>query len=160
MRTSARLSIGVLARQAQCTIPTIRYYEEIGLLPVAARSDRGQRSYGEAAVKRLTFVRRCRDLGFAIDEVRELVSLADQPDRPCVEVRDIASVHLKQMRKKLQELRELEGSLTAYVASCDSACAGGAAVDCTLLDALTMPSQLTKVVRNGCCAGSLASVVA
>jgi len=62
------MSIGVIARQTGCTVPTIRYYE--GLLPAAARTDAGQRHYGAAAVRRLTFIRRCRDFGFSIDQVR------------------------------------------------------------------------------------------
>ena len=58
------ISIGVVAKQTGCTVPTIRYYEEIGLLPQAARTESGQRNYGEATLRRLTFIRRCRDFGF------------------------------------------------------------------------------------------------
>jgi DNA-binding transcriptional MerR regulator len=138
------LSIGALARQTACTVPTIRYYEEIGLLPAAPRTEGGQRHYGEAAVRRLAFIRRCRDFGFSIDQVRELVGLVDQPERPCEEVRDIAAAHLAQVRSKLVELHALEASLSNFVVSCNSACAGGPATDCTILEDLA--------VRNGCCA--------
>jgi len=88
-----------VAKRAGCTVLTIRYYEDIGLLPPAARTDAGQRHYGEAALRRLTFIRRCRDFGFSIEQVRELVGQVDQPDRPCTEVRDIAAVHLAEVRR-------------------------------------------------------------
>jgi DNA-binding transcriptional MerR regulator len=147
-------SIGALAKSAGCTVPTIRYYEEIGLLPAAARTDAGQRSYGSSALRRLTFIRRCRDFGFSIDQVRELVGLVDQPDRPCIEVRDIAKSHLTEVRRKLEELKALENSLSAFVCGCDTACAGGAAVDCTILEDLALPSQQAQVdQRSNCCAG-------
>src|ERR1700712_5105280 len=90
-RMNATLSIGVLAQQTGCTVPTIRYYEEIGLLPAGPRTEAGRRLYREPALKRLLFVRRCRDFGFSIEQVRQLVGLVDAPERPCVEVRDIAA---------------------------------------------------------------------
>jgi Cu(I)-responsive transcriptional regulator len=152
---SAALSIGFVARQTGCTVPTIRYYEEIGLLAAAARSDAGQRTYDERAVRRLTFIRRCRDFGFSIEQVRELVGLADEPQRPCIEVRDIASAHLGEVRKKLDELQALETSLSAFVVSCNTACAGGAAVDCTILEDLAQASDADRTTANApCCAGS------
>lgn len=149
------LSIGAVARQAGCSVPTIRYYEEIGLLAPAARTDAGQRSYGDAALRRLTFIRRCRDFGFSIDQVRELVGLVDEPDRPCVEVRDIAAAHLGEVRRKLQELQALEASLDAFVCSCNTACSGGAAVDCTILEDLARSSEAGRTVspRPACCGG-------
>lgn len=111
---NAKLSIGLVARQTGCTVPTIRYYEEVGLLPPASRTEAGQRHYDERTIRRLTFIRRCRDFGFSIDQVRELVGLVDQPDRPCIEVRDIAALHLMQVRSKLEELKALEVSLGAF----------------------------------------------
>lgn len=141
MNPSLSLSIGVLARQTGCTVPTIRYYEEIGLLPAGPRTEGGRRAYDQAAVRRLTFIRRCRDFGFSIEQVRELVGLVDEPDRPCTEVRDVASRHLTQLRQKLAELQALESSVAAFVCSCDTACAGGAAVDCTILEDLALPAN-------------------
>jgi MerR family transcriptional regulator, copper efflux regulator len=148
---NAKLSIGHVARQTGCTVPTIRYYEEIGLLPAAGRTEAGQRQYDAQTIRRLTFVRRCRDFGFPIDQVRELVSLVDQPDRPCVEARDIAAHHLTQVRSKLDELKALEASLSAFVCSCDSACAGGPAVDCTILEGLALAADQARAVRQGGC---------
>lgn len=148
------MSIGVVARQTGCTVPTIRYYEEIGLLPTAARSDSGQRSYDQATLRRVAFVRRCRDFGFSIEQVRELVGIVDQPDRPCVDVREIASLHLTQVRRKLDELRELEASLSAFVCSCDAACAGGPSVDCTILEDLSLPAgESSAKASTSCCSG-------
>lgn len=149
---SARLSIGLVARRTGATVPTVRYYEEIGLLPAASRTAAGQRSYDEATVRRLVFIRRCRDFGFSIDLVRELIGLVDEPDRPCVEVRDIAASHLHQVRTKLDELRQLETSLSAIVCGCDDACAGGATVDCTILEDLAVPGEGQAFAPGtGCC---------
>ncbi|HET7795979.1 MAG TPA: helix-turn-helix domain-containing protein [Rhizobacter sp.] len=148
---NARLSIGLVARQTGCTVPTIRYYEEIGLLPPASRTEAGQRHYDEGTIRRLAFIRRCRDFGFSIEQVRELVGLVDQPDRPCAEVRDIAASHLVQVRSKLDELRALEAGLSAFVCSCDSACAGGPAVDCTILEGLALPDDPARIGRSGAC---------
>lgn len=148
------LPIGAVARQTGCTVPTIRYYEEIGLLPAAARTASGQRNYGEPALRRLMFIRRCRDFGFAIDQVRELVGLVDEPDRPCTEVREIAALHLTEVRLKLEQLRELETSLDAFVGSCDAACAGGTAVNCAILEDLALPKEKAHTPRStGCCPG-------
>lgn len=148
------LSIGAVAKQTGCTVPTIRYYEEIGLLPPVGRTGSGQRNYGDAALRRLAFIRRCRDFGFSIDQVRELVGLVDQPDKPCIEVREIAALHLIDVRRKLDQLRALEASLDAFVCSCDTACAGGRAVDCTILEDLAIlatPARTTAAA--GCCSG-------
>jgi MerR family transcriptional regulator, copper efflux regulator len=152
-KMNATISIGVLAQQTGCTVPTIRYYEEIGLLPAGPRTEAGRRLYGQTAVKRLTLIRRCRDFGFSIDQVRELVGLVDEPDRPCVEVRDIASAHLAEVRRKLTELRALESGLSAFVVSCDTACAGGPSVDCTILDDLAHPADAARLVTAGPCCG-------
>ena len=155
MNESLTLSIGVLAQQTGCTVPTIRYYEEIGLLPTGPRTEGGRRVYGQAAVRRLTFIRRCRDFGFTIEQVRELVGLVDEPDRPCMEVRDVAARHLAQLRQKLAELQALESSVAAFVCSCDTACAGGAALDCTILEDLTLPASAldrSSSATPSCCA--------
>jgi len=150
---SARLSIGLVARRTGATVPTVRYYEDIGLLPPAARTEAGQRSYDETTIRRLVFIRRCRDFGFSIEQVRELVGLVDEPDRPCAEVRDIAAVHLAQVRQKLEELKALEASLSTLVCSCDTACSGGPAVDCTILEDLALPADKAQVVRAASCCG-------
>ena len=90
---SQPLTIGALADQTGCNVPTIRYYEEIGLLPPARRRPGGHRFYSEADLRRLTFIRRCRDFGFPIEQVRALVELTEASDRDCNEARDLAQAH-------------------------------------------------------------------
>ena len=126
------LTIGKLAKAAGVTTPTIRYYEEIGLLPAAGRSESGQRVYGDDDLERLTFVRRCRDFGFGIAQVRLLVGLSISADKDCREVGDIARGHLGEVQAKLVELRALERSLQRFVSQCDSVCCGGPGRDCVV----------------------------
>jgi DNA-binding transcriptional MerR regulator len=126
------LTIGALAKAAGVTTPTIRYYEGIGLLPAAGRTAAGQRVYDGSDVERLTFIRRCRDFGFSIEQVRLLAGLSISADRDCVEVRDVAKTHLGDVRGKLQELRALEKSLESFVSQCEEACAGGPGRDCVV----------------------------
>jgi DNA-binding transcriptional MerR regulator len=130
------LKIGALAKATRTTTPTIRYYEDIGLLPAPPRQSGSQRVYEEADVRRLTFIRRCRDFGFPIDKVRLLVALVQNRDRSCMEARDLAFSHLTEIREKLNELRELERSVAAFVDSCDQSCPGGTGADCVILEEL------------------------
>ena len=151
MRPSNGMSIGRLAAATRCTVPTIRYYEQIGLLPKAARRLGGHRLYGEADRQRLTFIRRCRDFGFPIEQVRRLAALVDGPEQDCVAARDIAQVNLIEVRRKLKELRALERSLKGFVATCDAQCAGGPAGDCVIIEELAGPTA------DACCGGAAAS---
>ena len=82
-----KLDDGALATETRCSVPTIRYYEEIGLLPKPERLPGGHRVYGEADRQRLLFISRCRDFGFSIEHVRELVALVDSPMRDCTAAR-------------------------------------------------------------------------
>ncbi|WOH63308.1 helix-turn-helix domain-containing protein [Bradyrhizobium sp. BWA-3-5] len=131
------MKIGALARRTGTNAPTIRYYEEIGLLRTANRQAGGQRVYGDADVKQLTFIRRCREFGFSIDQVRSLVALMQDPSRSCLHARDLAHGHLVAIRAKLAELKGLERSIAAFVASCDASCAGGPGPECVILDDLS-----------------------
>lgn len=130
------LTIGQLAKAAGVTTPTIRYYEEIGLLPKAGRSAAGQRIYAESELERLTFIRRCRDFGFSIDQVRVLAGLSISADRDCSQVRDMAHEHLAEVRTRLAELKALERSLESFAKQCDTACAGGPGRDCVVFETL------------------------
>lgn len=127
------ISIGAVAQRAGCPIETIRYYERIGLLPRPARSAGGHRIYGREQEHRLTFVRRCRDLGFTLDEVRNLLRLVDRKNYSCADVRRITMSHLGEVRAKLGDLHRLERTLSRIVESC----AGGVTPDCPIIEALS-----------------------
>jgi DNA-binding transcriptional MerR regulator len=131
------LTIGVLADRTGSSVPTVRYYEEIGLLPKAQRGRGGQRLYDERDLKRLTFVRRCRDFDLPIEKIRELLSLIDNPEQDCSKARDVAELQLTYVRKKLAELRALESGLSRFAAACAERCAGGPASDCVILEDLS-----------------------
>jgi DNA-binding transcriptional MerR regulator len=132
--------IGDLAARTGTSAPTIRYYEQIGLLRRAARQGGGHRVYARDDVERLTFIRRCREFGFSIDQVRTLVSIVQDPDSSCMDARQMAADHLEAVRAKLRELKALERSLVAFVKSCDTSCAGGPGPECVILDDLGKPS--------------------
>jgi DNA-binding transcriptional MerR regulator len=141
MFDSREVTIGVLATETGCTVPTIRYYEQIGLLPRANRRSSGHRVYGDADLHRLRFIRRCRDFGFAIEQVREFVALVGSPRSDCVAARDLTQAHLDAVRAKLTELRALERDLEAFVTDCNQQCAGGPAVACVILEDLATPKS-------------------
>ncbi len=129
---SSRMAIGSLSRRAGTKVETIRYYERVGLLPAPPRSAGGYRLYGIAEVKRLTFIRRARALGFSIDEVRTLLKLADERKRPCAEVRVVAEAHLRDVRAKIADLEAMERVLKATVARC----AKGTGSHCPVIETL------------------------
>lgn len=142
------LKIGDLAERTGTNAPTVRYYEEIGLLPQPDRQEGNQRRYGENDVRRLTFIRRCRDFGFSIDQVRTLVTLVQDRSRTCLEARDLAQAHLAEVRAKLKELRELERGIAGFVESCNIKCVGGPGPDCVILDDLA--SAAPAAVKRRC----------
>jgi len=139
-------TIGALAKATGVTTPTIRYYEEIGLLPPAPRTAGGQRTYDDDDLGRLTFIKQCRDFGFGIDQVRVLLDLSISSRRDCVETRDIAQAHLDEVREKLNELRLLERRLESFVTRCNAACAGGPGQDCVIFK-----DMATSAKGGGCC---------
>jgi MerR family copper efflux transcriptional regulator len=134
-----KMTIGALATATACSVPTIRYYEEIGLLPEATRRG-SHRVYGDGDLRRLSFIRRCRDFGFSIEQVRELLKLSASPDSDCAEARDLAAQHLDEVRRKVKELRALERHLKLFVDACNSQCAGGPADACVILEDLASPA--------------------
>ncbi len=135
------MRIGTLAQRTGTNVPTIRYYESIGLLTKAPRQEGGHRLYTEADVERLTFIRRCRDFGFSIEQVRSLAALGRDYSRSCLELRDVAATHLHEVRERILELKALAGSLEAFVESCNATCAGGPGPDCSILGDLGRVSQ-------------------
>jgi DNA-binding transcriptional MerR regulator len=149
--TQSTLTIGTLATLTQCSIPTIRYYEQIGLLPHAQRAGNGHRFYREDDVRRLGFIKRCRDFGFPIEQVKQLAGLFDNGDRACSEVRDLAQGHLDDVRVKLEELRQLETSLANFVDSCNQTCKDGTTRDCAIVADLTAVAVAPSGTAAACC---------
>ena len=141
------MRIGILADIAGATVATIRYYEQIGLLRPAMRQSGGQRTYDHEDVRRLAFVRRCREIGFSIDEVRVLLSLTGDINASCTEARDLAERQLKAVRLKLAELKALETSIAALVSNCNSSCAGGVAADCSIFEDLNPEARDSHLAR-------------
>ena len=128
-----QIAIGELSRQTLCNIETIRYYERIGLLPKPQRQGRYRR-YDGNDISRLKFVRRSRELGFSLDEVRALLALsADTERETCAEVRQLAAGHLADVRAKIADLRAMEHVLADAVRRCDA----GEPPGCPIIDALS-----------------------
>ena len=125
------IPIGELSRRTGCNIETIRYYERIGLMPAPPRRGR-YRSYGADDVGRLGFVRRARELGFTLDEVRALLGLAVGGHASCAEVRNLAASHLKDVRARIADLKRMERVLADSVRACDA----GQDPGCPLIEAL------------------------
>lgn len=121
-----------LARATGCNLETIRYYETAGILPPPARTDAGHRTYGASDLQRLRFVRRARELGFSLDDVRGLLGLGDGALRSCAEVRDRTEVHLADVRAKIADLQRIEAVLSRTAALCS----GGDRPECPVLDCL------------------------
>jgi len=126
------MTIGKLGQAAGVKVPTIRYYEQIGLLPEAERSGGNQRLYSRKALDRLTFVRHARELGFTLDAIRDLLSLSDHPDQPCAAADAIAKAQLAEIEKRLARLASLKVELKRMVAQC----AGGSIADCRVIEVL------------------------
>lgn len=129
--TNQAILIGELSRRTGCNIETIRYYERIGLIPPPPRRGR-YRSYGREDVGRLGFVRRARELGFTLDEVRTLLGLAGDGQAACAEVRTLAASHLQDVRSRIADLRRMERVLADSVRACDA----GQDLSCPLIQAL------------------------
>ncbi|HSC60842.1 MAG TPA: helix-turn-helix domain-containing protein [Rhizomicrobium sp.] len=141
------LTRGALAAESGCNIETIRYYEQIGILPPPPRSEGGHRLYGPDLVSRLRFVRRSRDLGFTLEEIRELLSLVDGGNYTCAQVEGIARAHVGEIRRKIADLNNLKKTLEAMAGQCG----GGTIPECPIIDALFAsrpPVRVRKVARD------------
>jgi DNA-binding transcriptional MerR regulator len=127
------LAIGDLARQTGVKIPTIRYYEMIGLLPAAPRTESNRRQYDVQAVRRLKFIRHARELGFEVEAIRELLDLADQPQRSCAKVDALAREHLRAITSRIDRLTALKVEVEQMI----RACAKGRIAKCRVIDVLS-----------------------
>jgi Cu(I)-responsive transcriptional regulator len=137
-------SIGDLARRTGTKIETIRYYERIGLLPTPARSSGNYRLYAPNHLERLSFIRRGRDLGFSLDEVRALLGLSDDRAQPCAEVDRIARLHLAEVKRKIRDLTALRAELTELIDQCQH----GTIAECRILEALAPHPVRTHKAKN------------
>lgn len=129
--------IGEIAKRVGLGTETIRYYEQVGVLPAAHRAENGYRLYDEAHLKRLRFVKRGRELGFPLDKVRSLLSLADDKDMTCRRVRAIAQEHLDEVRRNIADLRAMQAALESAVKPCPD----DSSNDCPILDVLFADAQ-------------------
>jgi DNA-binding transcriptional MerR regulator len=125
-------SIGRLAALTGVKVPTIRFYEQIGIMPAPERTASDRRVYDDAALRRLSFVRHARQLGFDLDSIRSLLDLADEPERPCGEANVIAERHLNTVVKKIAQLEALKTELFRMTAEC----AGGRVSGCKVIEVL------------------------
>ena len=116
--------IGEMSRRTGVKVPTIRYYEGIGLLPEPDRTEGGQRSYDGSHLRRLEFVRHARELGFEVEAIRELVDLDAHPERPCEKADEIARRHLSEVERRIAKLVALRSELSRMVEACNHGTTG------------------------------------
>ncbi len=129
---ASTFSIGELAQRTGTKVETIRYYERIGLFPSPARTGGNYRAYARSHLERLSFVRRGRDLGFSLDEVRQLLRLSDDREQSCADVDRIARIHLREVERKLADLKALRAELRHMVDHCQH----GTIAECRIIEAL------------------------
>lgn len=127
-----RLTIGKVAEQTGCHIETIRYYEKEDLLPPPGRSAGGHRLYTSDLIERLVFIRRSRELGFSMQEIRELLSVVDGHHVSCERVKNLADTHLSDIRSKISDLRRMETTLREL----SNQCSGDDVPECPIIEAL------------------------
>ena len=127
------LSIGELSRKTGVKVPTIRYYEQQGLVDAPERTEGNQRRYSHAELDRLTFIKHARDLGLPIDSIRELLDLSAHPEQPCAQADRIAREHLAEVRTRIAQLKKLEAELERIATGCQANHVG----DCYVIRALS-----------------------
>jgi DNA-binding transcriptional MerR regulator len=131
------LSIGELSRRTAVKVPTIRYYEQVGLMPAPPRTEGKQRRYGPAEVSRLNFIRHARELGFEVEAIRELLMLSENPDQSCVEADRIARRHMVEVERRIEQLTALRTELKRMV----SECSHGRVGECRVIQVLADHDQ-------------------
>lgn len=128
-----RFSIGEMARTGNCKVQTIRYYEQIGLLPKPLRNSGNQRVYSRTQYDQLRFIRHSRELGFPLDQIRQILALSDEPAYSCKEVDRIARDHLRDVESKIKRLQSMEEELKRMI----SECAGDRIAECRVVNVLS-----------------------
>ena len=130
--TPSKFTRGELAKTTSMNSETIRYYEKIGLIQSPARTSGGHRIYTEQHLNRVSFIRRSRELGFSLKEIRNLIELVDSGHYTCEEVRDRTVIHLSDIEQKLADLQKMQITLKDMISKCD----GGLTPDCSIVDTL------------------------
>jgi len=141
MNVKNQIGIGDLAKTAGTKVVTIRYYEQIGLLPVPSRTAGNYRTYSNEHMRRLRFIRRCRDLGFTLDQIRDLLRLSSRKEQDCAEVDRITAQHLMEIEQKISDLKRLAKELRRLNNCCEGK---GIIADCRIIEALS-PSNETSL---------------
>lgn len=131
------IGIGELSRRSSVKVPTIRFYEQIGLLDAAPRTEGNQRRYGKAEVDRLNFIRHARELGFEVEDIRGLLTMSASPQSSCHEVDSIAINHLKEVDRRIASLTALRAELSRMVDECHR----GQICDCRVIEVLADHGQ-------------------
>lgn len=132
-----KITVGVLAAETDCNVETVRYYEKSGLMPEPSRSEGGHRLYTLDHIKRLTFIRKCRELGFSIEQVKNMLRFIDEPGHACSEVKLMTLQHAKEIQQKIEDLKRLEKALNSMAEQC--AREEYTAEQCPIIDALYQP---------------------
>jgi DNA-binding transcriptional MerR regulator len=138
------LSIGQLSKETHCKVPTIRYYEEIGLMPAPSRTAGNQRRYGPEHVARLDFIQHCRELGFRQKAIHDLLQLTKHPSQNCAAVTEIARIHLDQVNRRMARLTALKLELERMI----EVCRGGQIADCRIIETLADHSHGHCLARD------------
>jgi DNA-binding transcriptional MerR regulator len=126
------LPIGELARRTGVKVPTIRFYEQIGLIAAPPRTEGNQRRYGKTEIDRLNFIRHARELGFEVDHIRELLAMSQEPQASCHQADSIAQSHLLEVDRRIEKLRRLRGELARMIDECGH----GRICDCRIIEVL------------------------
>jgi DNA-binding transcriptional MerR regulator len=142
MNFDGRLSIGALGKAAGVKVVTIRYYEQIKLMPAPSRTEGNYRAYKQEHLHQLRFIRRCRDLGFTLDQIRDLHGLSTQGKQECSGIDRITTKHLKDIERKVSDLRRLAAELRRINRRCPG---NGLIANCRILEALSPTPK-----RPGC----------
>jgi DNA-binding transcriptional MerR regulator len=137
------ISIGELSRRTGVRVPTIRYYEQVELLPAPPRTQGGQRRYDAAEVSRLNFICHARDLGFEVETIRELLTLSSQPDQSCAKIDRLARRHMLGVERRISRLEALRAELQRML----SACSRGRVCECRVIEALSGPALADAATR-------------
>ena len=143
------MNIGEAAKASGVSAKMIRHYESVGLFPQAARTDAGYRQYTDKEISTLRFIRQSRDLGFSIEQIRELLGLWQNRKRPSRQVRALAEAHIKELDEKLDEIRSMKATLEHLVHRCH----GDDRPDCPIIDTLAQPGAVAVPDGHGKRAG-------